>query len=266
MKTLILAILLASGLQTAEGTNVPNDLTFIATLDGSTQGYIEILPPGSLPAKPDLLIALHGHGSDRKQFASDGRSECRAARDAAAEAHMIFVSPDYRAPTSWMGPAAEADLVQLIGIYRQKGVGRVVLTGGSMGGTSTLIFTALHPELIAAACAMNPTADLVEYAGFPEAIAASYGGTRQQVPGEYRKRSPVKFPQNFAGIPVSFTTGGKDTVVPPDSAMRLAKLLIKQAKGGALLVHVPEGGHSTSYEDAKTALAFAIAGARKKVR
>jgi hypothetical protein len=25
---------------------------------------------------------------------------------------MIFVSPDYRAKTSWMGPKAEADMVQ----------------------------------------------------------------------------------------------------------------------------------------------------------
>lgn len=264
MRSILITAALLSGLLAAEEADMPTEQTFVSSLDGSTQRYIEILPPGKPKAKPDLLIALHGHGSDRTQFAADARGECRAARDAAAEARMIFVSPDYRAPTSWMGPAAEADLVQLIGLYRKKGVGRVVLTGASMGGTATLIFTALHPELITSACAMNPMADMVEYAGFPDAIAAAYGGTRDKVPEEYRKRSPVRFPKRFAGIPLSITTGGRDTIVPPNSALQLARLLEKQAKQDVLLIHVPEGGHSTAYDDARKALAFAIAGAGRK--
>ena len=81
------------------------------------------MSPQSLPgalrrnlAPHDLLVALHGHGSDRWQFIRDGRDECRGTREAAARHGAILVSPDYRAPTSWMGPKAEADLVQIDGL------------------------------------------------------------------------------------------------------------------------------------------------------
>ena len=45
------------------------DITFTADLDNSEQRYIELPPPGINPAQlHHLLIALHGHGSDRWQF------------------------------------------------------------------------------------------------------------------------------------------------------------------------------------------------------
>ena len=49
---------------------------------------------------------------------------------------MLLVSPDYRATTSWMGPKAEADLVQIIASLKKRFVvEHVVVSGGSMGGT-----------------------------------------------------------------------------------------------------------------------------------
>ena len=63
---------------------------------------------------------------------------------------MIYVSPDYRAKTSWMGPKAEADVVQIIrDLKKRHRIGRVFITGGSMGGTAALTFAALHPDLVA---------------------------------------------------------------------------------------------------------------------
>lgn len=262
---MVLAAIMASVLHAVEGAVNPTDHVFVSPLDGSSQSYMQILPTGTPAANPDLMIALHGHGSNRAQFATDLRDECRASRDVAAEKKMIYVCPDYRAPTSWMGPAAEADLVHIIGIYRKRGVGRVVLVGASMGGTATLIFTALHPDLVDAGCAMNPMADMMTYAGFSEAIAESYGGTRAQVPDEYRKRSPVLFPEKFAGIPMAFTVGGQDTVVPPDSALRLAGLLDKQPGKNVLLINRHEGGHITTYDDARSALEFAVVRARQRI-
>ena len=64
----------------------------------------------------DALIALHGHGSDRTQFATQSRGECLSTRDIAAERGMLFGSPDYRAKTSWMGPTAESDMLDLIAL------------------------------------------------------------------------------------------------------------------------------------------------------
>jgi len=105
------------------------DIVFKAACDGTEQRYVLVLPKDFQPAQThDVLVALHGHGSDRWQFVRDPRDECRAARDVAAKHGLLFVSPDYRARTSWMGPKAEADVVQIIGeLKRQYGSPRVRL-------------------------------------------------------------------------------------------------------------------------------------------
>ena len=99
---------------------VTQDVTFKAQCDGTEQKYVLLFPKTFTASVPhDLLIALHGHGSDRWQFINQERDECRVARDFAAEHEMLFVSPDYRASTSWMGPKAEADVVQMITDLKQ---------------------------------------------------------------------------------------------------------------------------------------------------
>jgi predicted esterase len=238
------------------------DVAFTAVCDGTEQRYVLLLPAGFEPVQPhDVLIGLHGHGSDRWQFVRGPRDECRAPRDVAAAHGMIFVSPDYRAKTSWMGPKAEADLAQIIGELKKKWrVSRVFLCGGSMGGMASLTFTALHPKLVDGVASMNGTANMVEYEGFPDAIAASFGGSKAAVPGEYKKRSAEFRPQRFT-MPVGITASGQDTVVPPQSVMRLAKAL--KARGrDVLLIYREEMGHSTSYDDAKAIVEFIIQKAR----
>ena len=87
-----------------------NDIIFKSKFDSSEQGYVQIFPKDFTIEKTyDLIIALHGHGSDRWQFASDTRDECKAFRDFAVKQKMIALSPDYRAKTSWMGPIAEKE-------------------------------------------------------------------------------------------------------------------------------------------------------------
>jgi len=143
----------------------PVDVEFKADVDGSPQHYVEMLPKDFQPSTPcDVLIALHGHGSDRWQYIKNER--CKAVRDFAARHAPIMVSPDYRAATSWMGPKAEADLVQIIALLRNKHrVRKVFLVGGSMGGTSVLIFSALHPELVAGISSQNGTANMRKILG-----------------------------------------------------------------------------------------------------
>lgn len=238
------------------------DVAFTAVCDGTEQRYVVMLPDGFNPDQPhDLLIALHGHGSDRWQFVRDKRDECRAARDVAAAHGMIYVSPDYRAKTSWMGPTAEADLVQIIADLKQAHrVSRVFLCGASMGGTASLIFAMLHPDLVDGVAAMNGTANLVEYANFQDAIAVSYGGSKTAAPYEYRNRSAEFRPERFT-MPVGLSTGGQDRTVPPQSVQRLASAL-EQLGCTVLLLHREELGHSTSYNDVKALLEFAIQKAR----
>lgn len=238
---------------------MPEDVAFTASIDQTTQHYVVMRPEPYDAAVPlDVLIALHGHGSDRWQFATDPRDECRAARDVAAKHGMLFVAPDYRAKTSWMGPKAEADVVQIIGnLKRAYRVRRVFVCGGSMGATAALTFTARHPDLVDGVAAMNGTANLVEYEGFQDAFRESYGGTKTEVPFEYHDRSAEFFPEKFT-MPVGLTTGAQDDIVPPHSVLRFAAKL-KELGRNVLLIHREDGGHATNYEDGTAILEFVIA-------
>lgn len=240
------------------GENAAQDVAFQASVDGSTQHYVIVLPPGFQAAeKHSLLIALHGHGADRWQFVREARDECRAVRDVARKHHLILVSPDYRARTSWMGPAAEADLVQIIAELKARyAIDQVFLCGGSMGGTSSLAFAALHPDLLQGVAAMNGTANLLEYENFQDAIRESYGGTKLECVDEYKRRSAEYWPERLT-MPVSASTSGKDTVVPPQSVIRLAGVL-KLLQRPVLLIHRPEADHVTNYEDATAILEFIL--------
>jgi pimeloyl-ACP methyl ester carboxylesterase len=241
----------------------PVDVQFKADYDGSTQRYVVIEPDNlnnvalnnALPI--DLIVALHGHGSDRWQFIKSDRPECAAAREIANRERMLCISPDYRAKTSWMGPAAEADIIQILDILKQKyNIGRTIFYGGSMGGTSVLSFAAMHPEKVDGVVALNGLANHFEYDRFQEAIRESFGGTKAEVPEQYYRRSSEYWPLKLT-MPIAATVGGKDKSVPPASVRRLIDVLQKLGRD-VILIDRPETGHSTNYEDSAAALEFVL--------
>ena len=234
------------------------DIAFTADCDGTTQRYVRMLPNGFQPeGEHHVLIALHGHGSDRWQFADGKTPTGVAARNAAAERGMILILPDYRARTSWMGPKAEADVCQLIAdIKEQYNVGKVILCGGSMGASSALTFAAIHPELIDGVAAMNGTANHLEYDNFQDAITASFGGTKSEIPAEYKKRSAEYWPERLA-MPVGITASGKDTSVPLQSVLRLAGILEKIGRP-VLAIYREDMGHKSKPEDTQRVIDFVL--------
>jgi len=249
-------VLCAGPVPAAEPTT--EDVVFKASVDDSEQRYVRMLPADfDAAASHDLLITLHGHGSDRWQYVKQPRDECRAARDIAAKHRMILISPDYRATTSWMGPKAEADLAQIIRETKARyKIRHVIVSGASMGGTSCLIFAAQQPELTSAVVSINGTANMVEYENFQDAVRASYGGTKAEVPEEYKRRSPELRPERLT-MPIAFATGGLDRSVPPASVLRLVEAL-KKLERPVLSIHRPSGGHSTNYADTTEAYEFVI--------
>lgn len=254
------------------------DVSFTASHDGSVQKYMLLLPERFDPSRPhDVLFGLHGHGSTRHQYATDPRGECKGARDAAAKHDMIFISPDYREPASWMGPAAEADMVQIIGDLKKKyKVGRVFLAGGSMGGTSVLTFAALHPDLVDGVSSQNGLANLLDYnvefkhvIDIQTAVKDSCGGRANETPAQYKTRCPEAYKKRSAEfhaekftMPLAITVGGKDQLTPPASVLRLAEAVRKHNKN-VLVIDRPEAGHQTSYEDTVRAIEFVIDAARE---
>ncbi len=236
------------------------DISFTSVYDGSEQKYVIMLPDSfSKHGMYDIIIGLHGHGADRWQFMKDGRTECTAFRTFATERGMVAVSPDYRAKTSWMGPAAERDLLQIIHELRRKFiVKRVYLVGGSMGGTSALTFSALHPQLVDGVVSMNGHANHLEFNNFQHAIAESFGGAKDVLPDEYKRRSAEYWPEKMV-MPIAMTVGLADSIVPPASTIRLANIL----KGLNHMVSLrvdSVGGHETNFNDAYSAIKFIVDG------
>ncbi len=234
----------------------PTDVEFKANLDGTPQRYVELLPSNFDRSKAhDMLIVFHGHGAPRSWYVQADDPHARATRETAAKHEMIFISPDYRASTSWMGPSAEADVVQIIRDLRQKyWIGNVFLMGNSMGGSSVLTFTAIHPDMVDGAIAIIPLANHLEYRNFQDAISASFGGTKQQIPAEYKKRSAEYWPERFT-MPLAIVTGANDTAVPPQSAMHLAEVLSQMGRK-VLAVSRPGQGHECSSDDTVMAMEF----------
>ena len=258
------------------GLEPPKEEQFSAAFDNTVQKYLLLLPKGFNPkVEHDLLMAFHGHGSDRRQYALQLRGECLGARDVAAKHQMIFVSPDYRAPAGWMGAAAEADTVQLIGLLKHRyKVGKIFFVGGSMGGASVLTFTALHPELVDGVSSQNGVANLLEYnvdvhyvVSVQTAIKDAFGGRSNETPEQYKKRNPQAYrsrsaefhPEKFT-MPLAVTVGGKDGVTPPQSVLRLAAA-VKRHNPNVLVIERPDGGHETNRADTVRALEFVIAAA-----
>lgn len=259
----LLMVATAPRLSAGAALGQPKDVSFKAEVDGTEQFYMEMLPDDFNQKKIyDLIIGLHGHGSDRKQFAIDGRTECSSFRAFAEKYGMIAVTPDYRAATSWMGPKAEADTVQIISDLKKKyKINRVFIVGASMGGTSVLTFAALHPDIVDGVTSMNGHANHVEYNQFQDAIATSFGGTKDKMRKEYKKRS-AEFYAKILTMPIAFTVSDNDTLVPPASTLRLAKDL-KKLKRKILVIDRPTGGHSTSYKDAIEAMEFMLSSSPK---
>lgn len=243
----------------------PTDVTFTATYDGVSQAYMQLLPQGFDAAQQhDVIIALHGSGSNKSQYATSSPDECRATRDVAANHNMILICPDYRGTTSWMNAAAEADVVQIINDLKSRyKIGKVIITGGSMGGTGALTFTALHPDLIDGVCSVNGLANFVGYTSsnsslLPQ-IEASFGGSYAQVPAEYVKRSAANSPASFT-MPMSVTAGGADTVVPPASVLSLYNTVRNDNPKNAntMSFYRAGTGHSTNYVDNAVALEYVV--------
>jgi predicted esterase len=264
--TLLLFLVLPAGVLRPEVVPGVQDIVFTAACDGSQQHYMLLLPHSFEPGVPhDLLIALHGQGADRHQFMQRSRGETQATLEVAAAYALILVTPDYRAPASWMGPRAESDLTQIIGELKSRyRIRHLILSGASMGGTGALTYTALHPEIVDAVVAMNGTANLLEYDNYQPAISTSFGGAKDHIPAEYKRRSAEYWPERFT-MPVALTIGGHDTTVPPDSVLRLAAIL-HNLKTPVFLMHRPDGGHETNLADAKAALEFAVQVLAERVR
>lgn len=221
-------------------------------------GYADwaIVNPGQ---RADLwFVVLHGHGSHGDQLYT--RPDIRDAwlPDFQRYGGGIF-TPNLR-DNAWMGPAAAQDMHSLIDYLRRDQGGRLFLfVSGSMGGTSNLIYAALHSEDVAGLIARGAATDLATYhrwcrqtQGVPivqaiaDAIEAAYGGTPDDAPETYRLHSALHHADRLT-MPIHFAHGGADRIIPVSEARSLAG---KLAKEPTFRYHeIPDGNHDAPLYD-----------------
>lgn len=144
-----------------------------------------------------------------------------------------------------MGPAAEADLRDIcIQVKNSHSCGKIVLCGGSMGGTSALIFASRHPEEVDGVYAMCPATDVVEmFPRFCEQFTIAYGGSPSEVPRVYAERCSRHFVSKLAQVPIFLTHGSNDIVIPVKHSRLLVEKL-RERGARACLIELAGGGHN----------------------
>jgi pimeloyl-ACP methyl ester carboxylesterase len=210
-----------------------------------------VLPP---LAGRTWIICIHGHGSTGDQLYTrpDIRREWLPIFK-----HEGFgiLTPNLRG-NAWMSPAAAADLHELLQyIRRQYAAERFIFVGGSMGGTSNLIYAALHPEDVAAVVALCPAADLSSYYRWcrqrpapavlqqiADAIADAYGCEPETCESLYRTHSATANPGRLT-MPVYVVHGAQDNIIPVTQSRNLYRAI--QFKGIFHYREIPEGDHET---------------------
>lgn len=133
---------------------------YTSKVDGLTDWYM--LHDAGVSS--DCVVYLHGHGSHGDQLFT--RADIKWFGETLAEKKFSILSPNLR-DNSWMGPAAAADLYDLIrsckAEYQWR---RIFIVSGSMGGTGALIFAVLHPEMVDGICMLGAASDVKRYRDF----------------------------------------------------------------------------------------------------
>jgi pimeloyl-ACP methyl ester carboxylesterase len=221
---------------------------FVSPLDSSSQTYLIAESKTAADNDPPFLVVyLHGALSHQEQGMTAGIYDNFFGRwwSWLKERNVRYVCPEYRG-NSWMGPAAEADIVELIRLMRERYRPiQVILTGGSMGGTSALIFASRHPELLDGALALCPATDTSEmFPHFADHFLQSYGGPPDKIPDVYRERSSRYHADMLVKLPLVIVHGSADALIPIHHARLLVEQL--QARNARLqYIELKDGGHDS---------------------
>ncbi len=222
-------------------------IEYVSGVDG-VGDWATALPP---PRDADWIIFIHGHGSTGDQLYT--RSDLRQNwLPLFRQRGMGILTVNLRG-NAWMSPAAADDLHALLAWarphYRMK---RLIFVSGSMGGTSNLIYAAVHPEDVQGVVALCPATDLGAYvrwcrgqqgppvlAEIAGAIQRSYGGEPGRVPA-YQHHHVVAHAERLT-MPVYVAHGSADVIIPVAQSRQLAERLA--GRESFHYEEMPDGDH-----------------------
>jgi len=235
--------------RTPEVRTRTENLSFVSTLDGTTQRYLLITPDNSTATRAPLVVYLHSMGNG-----ADEILKWRAGQESLVtylvRRDVIIASPAYRGD-SWLNPAATADVTQMIRLLKNRfPIGAMIVSGYSMGGTAAVMYPLVAPQeipvngIVAAAFASD-VIDLwseTKNAQVKESLRAAYGGSPTEQPKVYEERAllrnVIRLPAN---VPVAFYASYSDSMIPPAQQTRLRDALAK--RGNPMLFAQLPGDH-----------------------
>lgn len=201
------------------------DVAVKSSVDGSMQPASFYFPPswregdGKIP----MLVTLHSwsYGYTKKDPASWAASECASRGWAMLYPH--FRGPN-KTPQGCGSDLAVQDIVdQIEWAIKNRPVDpdRVYILGGSGGGHMTMLMVARHPGLFAGAYAACGISDLARwyrecmtklYPVYADMMEKACGGTPDENPGEYARRSPLTYLSSVrsGSVPFSIVAGIRD--------------------------------------------------------
>jgi pimeloyl-ACP methyl ester carboxylesterase len=216
-----------------------------------------LLLPGKKTAQ--WIVVLHGHGSCGDQlYTRPDIRESWLPKFLAGGAGILTVNLRGNA---WMSPAAAADLHDLLEWMRsEQGLERTLFYSGSMGGTSNLIYAALHPEDVNVLVALGAATDIASYYSWclehqenkdillqiARAIEESYGGNPVTRKVLFTRHSAL---QNVAQLtmPIYLAHGAADATIPVEQARQFAQVMARQKY--FYYQEIPDGNHDSPLWD-----------------
>jgi dipeptidyl aminopeptidase/acylaminoacyl peptidase len=221
---------------------------FESSFDGSTQSFLEKdFGPDERGATRLVFVYLHGASSHQEQGMTAGIYGGTFERWAAelAGRRAVYICPEYRG-NSWMGPAAEADLLDILNVVNQRFPGRrLIFAGGSMGGTSALIFASRHPEKLDGVIALCPATDpALMFHVFPDHFLESYGGSPDDVPKVFLDRKSRTRVDALSSLPLVIVHGSSDAII----GVEHSRILVSKLQESGAPYHyteIPEGDHDS---------------------
>lgn len=201
------------------------DVSVRSTMDGTMQPASFYFPPKAKAAggKVPLLVTLHSwsYGYGKKDPASWAATEC--ARRGWAMLYPHFRGPN-KTPEGCGSDLAVQDIVDQVKwaiANHPVDPDRVYILGGSGGGHMAMLMVARHPGLFAGAYSACGISDLARYhrdcmgrlyPAYAKMMDKACGGTPDENPGEYARRSPLTYLSRTrsGAVPFSIVAGIHD--------------------------------------------------------
>lgn len=202
----------------------------------------------SVLRKPVRGVVVDFHGLGNSQMKMEPTIQDLELADAGA----LNVFP-YYGPWSWMNREACKSMDELIDrVYKEFNLDDktpLILRGGSMGGSSALVYTRYAKRPVAACAANCPVADLpfhsTEREDLPRTIHSAFGHYPEPLDQVLQEHSPVHLVGSLPDIPYLIIHGDKDMAVNKE---RHSDVLVQRMRERGLKVEYIEVsgmGHCT---------------------